>query len=568
MLKNIFALLFSFYIMTSSSISAPGFSKHTPEEGDESLKGARYVFLHASSPQEKKEAFKNLLRFEPDDILELGENYVHQLTTSGEHEESLRTYNLLLNAPGGARDVDKLLNLLQTVMEQKQQGTEKLVKFKTALSKTNVPLLISRLDPLLSLLHEEYPEVCGSISSYTYALAKNSPFPRPKLSAFVKDMYNQYQLPALADDYLSDSIWPRIKAGDFHHLKLAISLAEKILQDEKLGFDEGLHDFYLYCLSQTEDVDKQFRFAKQETEENPYSFYGWITLASVYKDQEDWTKAIEALERLQVCTNSFSLKQKIQLNIAHHLKKQGKKKESMNVMARVQENAIIHRREKNKKGREAIVVAIKKAAVNVKSLPSLQPKKTQQKPNATPVSSSEDTFPSSDPTAVNNHKREYRKEKGKEKNKTHKVPSISTKDKEKKPTIKKGEKEAEPEEIMVAEDLLSSNAYSTLVKLFEASTGATKMKSSEISFGEIETLFRQLGQDYSKRKGKGSHKKATVNKKDSMHKKIEEDMLILSGHEYLHPKAKKALAITFLKHGIYPKDMEDVLKEKFPEYFR
>lgn len=109
-------------------------------------------------------------------------------------------------------------------------------------------------------------------------------------------------------------------------------------------------------------------------------------------------------------------------------------------------------------------------------------------------------------------------------------------------------------------EILSGNPLKTFYTLFEPYKGQIKWKSLKVSFEEIDSLFEALNHEVGI--PKGSHAKTTLNKDKQLQKDAEEKMLVIVKDTYLHPATLQQISETFIEYGLYPKELESLLRKK------
>lgn len=102
------------------------------------------------------------------------------------------------------------------------------------------------------------------------------------------------------------------------------------------------------------------------------------------------------------------------------------------------------------------------------------------------------------------------------------------------------------------------SAYNTFCRLFKSITGFYDPK---ISMSEIQSLFENLGQEFSRQKGHGSHSKITTSH-DFANSGKNGEMIILANEKFLTKAQINNLVSVFLGYNLYPADMEALLRQK------
>ncbi len=126
--------------------------------------------------------------------------------------------------------------------------------------------------------------------------------------------------------------------------------------------------------------------------------------------------------------------------------------------------------------------------------------------------------------------------------------------------------EAKETKLRTIEEILANNrnALTIFNRLFENVLGAVRTSAIQVSFTDIQTLMNALEQDLDPSKGKGSHKKITLNHNDlqpNLNDGFKESMIILTNRTYLKPYQIRQLQDHFLSLYLYPKDLEkDLVK--------
>lgn len=117
------------------------------------------------------------------------------------------------------------------------------------------------------------------------------------------------------------------------------------------------------------------------------------------------------------------------------------------------------------------------------------------------------------------------------------------------------------------ENLTSNkNAQNTFNKLFDKYKNQIRSdKNVVISLNEINALFIALRQEFDPSKGKGSHKKVTLNFQ-FVNPTLEEQMITLTNKTYMKPEQIKALREGFINVGLVPNDFDLIERLKNEGY--
>lgn len=280
-------------------------------------------------------------------------------------------------------------------------------------------------------------------------------------------------------------------------------------------------------------------------------------LAGAYGLNGDYKKAIEEI-RIALKTPNTNI-QELEKVLLIFYQKAGMTKEASELMAKKMQESVEHRRKKGEVKKQQQQKEIKQPPKTTpKKIETEEEKKRSKKLKEELLKSKKY---SKEPEVYNfesdNLKKEYTKVSD-EKTKTRKAPDPEKNSKRSIEYVSKKETltEDKKEEVLKLEDLLNSNSCQTVSDIFEVFLGGKKAASVKVSLDDIELVWKALGGDFDTSKGKGSHTKLTIDIEG------EDQMLILSKKTFLIDYQLEQIAQMLLDMGLYPKDMEEILKEK------
>ncbi len=573
-----------FVFLTFSSVHAVHFSKLEKEPGSESYPQALQKFKSEKDLEEKSKAFHNLLRFDPKfedspEFEKAARHYIEDLEQAKHYETAMLVFAELLNR--GESRIDNFLKLLELSLPEEGKG--KVKNYLTALDLKNKEKLIDPAHQLLTKVHKWEP-VTDIIIKYTDNMLQNKVSLKVQHD-FLKNAYMSYPSVNLAKYYLEEHIWPEVKKGREIYLQKAIELTEKVMAAPELDSD-NLHLFYIHCLEKSKKYDQLESFAENESKENPGSISAWIALANGFVRKDEYEKAASSLTNLANLARG-KFKRNVLFNLAYCLEKDGQSDKSQKILIQVHEDALKRQQELAKKRaseRKSLTQEIMRAQQTKDSTLS----EKISKPDSKKIRSLPPVTPYETSTVTENFEPEqtnlvgfYRENS---KNKKEKVKTRKGNNNGQQPPTHQEEKEEEKElrtHHLDIIDLLGSTgpAYKTFHRMFDLYRLGGGKRVNDITFDEIEILLEKLHAEpkvdskhkkaVEKDQGNGSHTKATLNRGRALDENSPEEMVIVTKKNgaHVHPQAIEELAYLFVKYRLYPQDLEDRLKEKWPELF-
>lgn len=286
-------------------------------------------------------------------------------------------------------------------------------------------------------------------------------------------------------------------------------------------------------------------------------------ILNLESQQEEYTEAIELLRTLLRNSSRFQKKDVTQLKRGYKvaLQKAGGEKNFIELQEIFQK-----KQQKILKSYEKRGGRIRKAIETIRHIEeeNIQRCKKEDKLGIKEKENSQDVFSSS--SSPSSYITSYSQQEMKEEKYVAPLPSRKIKTHKPSTWVIPEEAPRVPEEVskITIETLLGRKGkhYKTFCKFFERYEKNPLMDSKiQISMEEVDTLMTTLHQNFDPKKGKGSHKKVTLNfKEDGIDR--DEQMLILSDHTYLIADQVRDIRQRFLQYGLYPDYLEDVLRQK------
>jgi len=607
--SSFFALLFCLEFGTVSSLHAMendsrgtfiSIKKPSIVKDKGPLKEAEEKFLGAASFEEIEQGYQDLSSLTPENIGDY-ELYASVTFLSNNFlDKGLHLFSL-----ASLRDTDKMDNnvkaflpffqekLDQWIKEQKDEKSSKsLQNMWCANREKDLGSLRNDAFSLLNFINkklstETYELIFKIIHEIIYKSDKNAG------DTFLKLVYKLGNPPGLRihNIYLNDILSTDKNTSNAEKYKVATRIATDPLflnntppRSWITYAREGILAEYAFSGIREKDNKKVEEYCKTNIKDRPHFYNEMLLNASV--SSGDWATTIVAIDEKAKYTDQKDMQQLLLVKLAllEHL---GRTDEVLMIITERLTNHLksvseTYSKPKRKSGSKTPSTQTKSSSLE-KEQPVHTVKKKKKKKKKGPIESEsiknnnlekiekiiiekqlQETAPISfdkiEPSFIEEKEKEEEPVVKKEKVKTKGV-SDPSRDTKRKPYVNEA-KEEENEETSSKDilEILSGNPLKTFMTLFEPYKGQIKWKNLKISFEEIENLFEALNHEVGL--PKGSHAKATLNNNGQIQKDAEEKMLVIVKDTYLHPAALQQIAKTFIEYGLYPKELETLLRKK------
>lgn len=593
MFYKLCSLVLCFSLFNAASSYAIHFSKPEKDPENEAYFQTLKKFNEEKSPTKRAEAFLELGAFDPSYVHIRGLHSISTQDVKDLDETATREERAMIACAElidmGEDEWSTLFPLIKATLSDKdKKAVIDYCNSSAFYSKRQKDLFVDSAYKLLKKVKSwDAVTVLLAMSTHKFLINSAGSFHSRESHQdrmVLDNLYKEYPSARLASYYLMTYVIPIQNNLTPVLLKKAIDLIEKILTDPDQTSDyTDLPDLYMYYLLKDMQYAKLEAFAQIEAQNKPDSYFAWLYLGDCFEEKDDSHRAIEYFSKALPLAEGKN-KREVLRTISYHLKKTGQLDKSKEILVQLQEEGlkkqleIATKRAKERKGLAEVIriqqMTTAAAKESTKAETSTRKPSSPQQPAKTQdTQTAMESYDSKQENMASYYKKQA--ESQKEKIKSHKGNNNADLPQPNSPPEESDEDE--PISLDVKSIIGANGAFKTFNKMFDLYRQGERV--TDITNKELGTLLEQLHAEpkneskhertVDKKQGKGSHTKVTLNRGQALDEDAPEEMLILTKRngEYVHPQAIEDLCYLFVKYGLYPDDVKDHLKTRWPELF-
>lgn len=538
---------------------------------------AKSRYSNATTVREKMDAYKELRRFEPEDLWKT-EVELARLLVSLKTEESCKMAitlfgRAMLSSCDPADDglgINDFLNVLDPYLSMKGKITL-LNGYAAALNRKDVKEINLKTFELLELLND-LPE--GYESLFLFSEEHLEGIDPKEHVFFLRRLVEQKKVrnPAVLDSYLY-SMKNRTK-GIPLPVDDVVGLYKAMFTEDRFKFQiDHIDSYTTYCMKNKRDLDNRDLLVEvlEDGEVDAETTLRYqFALAVSYSNLHDYKNAVLIYDKFIPSLTDEDLKREFQWILYVDLHKLGDTERAKELLQNMNHSSLSHLTEQrdNRKDRQrrhyvdAIKFQLAQAKEVTKKTTQEKGRDNEKERESAPVLAGEEIGDSFLPGKQDSTAHKSDENTNGVKQKTHKMANLNLNKKPDK-SRKKGKKEEKPVKKTVvrktAEELLNGTPYKTLVQIFRVFVGEMKAVSCKITVEEVGHLFECLGHRFDKSRGKGGHSMIICNAGEEEGEDVPRKAFTFGSKKKVNPAAIVDIASFLLEYRIYPKQFEDEL---------